>query len=120
MSEYPEIPQESWPVAAPSPEATNGASPQSPHLTDELLAGWAANELADDERGAVQRHLDTCAYCQSALAETQRIRALARASATSAGAPVASASLVEHVLARLPDQSQPARDITAHATDSTP
>ena len=84
------------------PETTNGATP---HLTDELLAAWAADELAGDERGAIQRHLDTCAYCQSALAETQRIRALARASATSAGAPVASASLVERVLARLLDAS---------------
>ena len=87
------------------PETTNGASPQSPHLTDELLAAWAADELAGDARGAVQRHLDTCAYCQSALAETQRIRTLARASANSAGAPMASASVVEHVLARLADAS---------------
>ena len=82
------------------PETTNGASP---HLTNELLAAWAADELADDERGAVQRHLDTCAYCQSTLAETLRIRTLARASANRVGAPVASASLVERVLARLPD-----------------
>ncbi len=102
MSEYPEIPQESWPVAAPSPEATNGAAP---HLTDELLAAWAANELADDERGAVQRHLESCADRQNALAETQRIRTLARASANRVGAPVASASLMERVLARLPDAS---------------
>jgi hypothetical protein len=87
------------------PETTNGASPQSPHLTDELLAAWAADELAGDARGAVQRHLESCAYCQSALAETQRIRTLARASANSAGAPMASASVVEHVLARLPDAS---------------
>ena len=82
MREYPEIPQESWPVAAPSSEATNGAAP---HLTDELLAAWAADELTGDERGAVQRHLESCAYCQSALAETQRIRALARASANRVG-----------------------------------
>ena len=84
------------------PEATNGASP---HLTDELLAAWAADELAGDERGAVQRHLDTCAYCPTALAETRRIRTLARASANRVGAPVASASVVERVLARLPDAS---------------
>jgi hypothetical protein len=94
------MPNTRWPDVSTAPTSSNGASP---HLSDEQLAAWMANELGSDEYHAIRRHLEGCGYCRRALAEAQRIRALALA----AGAmlPVATPSVAERVLARLPDRS---------------
>jgi hypothetical protein len=101
MSNYHEMPNMRWPGASAVPTSSNGASP---HLSDELLAAWTADELADDERSKIQRHLESCAYCQRALAETQRIRALVGAAAGGTQ-PVALPSVADRMLERLPDRS---------------
>src|SRR5690348_16409451 len=101
MSNNPEMSNAQWPDASAAPTSNNGASP---HLSDELLAAWTSDELADDERSMIERHLEACAYCQRALAETQRIRALVEAAA-SATLPIVAPSIADRVLARLPDRS---------------
>lgn len=100
MSESQETPIEHWPVAAPIPAATNGVGP---HLGDELLAAWTADELAGDERATVERHLAACGYCQNAVEQTQRIRGLMRSSARSASPSGAATSITDTVLAQLED-----------------
>lgn len=86
------------------PETPNTSRAEAaPHLSDELLAAWMANELGYDEYRAVQHHLESCAYCQRALAETRRIRSLAMAAGSTL--PTATPSVAERVLARLPDHS---------------
>lgn len=100
MSDYPEKPNTRWPESAPIPEASNGASP---HLSDELLAAWTANELAGDEYNAVQRHLESCAQCRRATADVQHIQALVMEA--NYMQPAAPSSLVDSVLAQLPDRS---------------
>lgn len=91
MSEHPEI-----------------LTAQAPHLSDEQLAAWAADEFARDERDLMRRHLESCEVCQGALAETQRIRALARAARSKpdqgSGADI---SVVQRVLAQLNDAGTP-------------
>jgi hypothetical protein len=127
MSDYPEMPNNRWPDASSIPRLTYGASP---HLDDELLAAWTANELPVNLRQAVQRHLESCHYCQRALAETQHIRSLmiAAGSISRAAAPAVVPSVVGRVLARLSDHSldetvplhvagNPAGGSAAHARD---
>ena len=88
MSEHPEI-----------------VTAQAPHLSDEQLAAWVADELASDERGTAMRHLTSCDVCRSALAETQRIQRLVRATGRGVGhAGHADVSVVERVLARLGEE----------------
>lgn len=101
MSNYPEMPNTRWPDASALPQASNGGSP---HLSDELLAAWMANEFGNDEYRAVRRHLESCGYCRRALAEAQRIRALVMATGGDAR-HMATPSVAERVLARLPDRS---------------
>lgn len=100
MSYDSETPNMRWPDASAPPAASNGATP---HLSDELLAAWMANELGSDEYRAVRRHLEACASCRRVLAETQRIRALAMAAGNML--PAATPSVAERVLAQLPDRS---------------
>lgn len=100
MNESQETPIEQWPVAAPIPAATNGVGP---HLGDELLAAWTADELAGDVRATVERHLAACSYCRNAVEQTQRIRGLMRASARGVTQPGAATSIADVVLARLED-----------------
>jgi hypothetical protein len=99
MSNYPEMPNGRWPDASPVP-TSNGASP---HLSDEQLAAWIADELGHDEYRAIRRHLEACGYCRRALAEAQRIRSLALAAGSIL--PKATPSVTERVLARLTDRS---------------
>ncbi|HEX5441863.1 MAG TPA: zf-HC2 domain-containing protein [Ktedonobacterales bacterium] len=100
MSNDPEMPNMQWPDASAAPPSNNGVSP---HLSNEQLAAWMANELGNDEYRAVRRHLEACGYCQRALAETRRIRALVMAAGSML--PVATPSVAERVLVRLPDRS---------------
>ena len=79
---------------------------QAPHLSDEQLAAWTADELTSDERAAAQRHLAACETCRGALSETQRIAALLSAVANGAShtSPPddADSPVIERVLAQLP------------------
>ena len=88
------------------------ATALSPHLSDEQLAAWTADELASDERASVQPHLATCETCQSALSETQRIAALLSATANGASLPGPTddvgSPVIERVLAQLPAERTPA------------
>jgi hypothetical protein len=103
MNNYPELPNTRWPDASAVPNSSNGATP---HVSDELLAAWMANELGNDEYHAIRRHLEACGYCRRALAETQRIRALVMAAGSML--PLVAPSVAERVLARLPDTRTPA------------
>lgn len=115
MSEHPETPRQQWPAVSSSPLAANSASP---HLSDEVLAAWTANEVANDEQETVRAHLVSCGYCQNALAQTQRIRALMRAAAISPEA-LQPAALADRILARLPDQPPVNGETASDASPST-
>lgn len=111
MNEHSNSPIERWPAERLSPEYAMSASS---HLSDELLAAHTAGELADDERAMVRHHLESCAYCTSALEHTQSIRAFVRAAAVDTTHTTASVSVVAQVLARLPEYSR------IDVADSTP
>ncbi len=100
MSNDSEMPNTRWPDASAVPNSSNGVSP---HLNDELLAAWIANEVGNDQYHAVRRHLESCGYCQRALVEAQRIRALVMAAGSMP--PKATPSVAERVVARLQDHS---------------
>lgn len=103
MNEHPERPMmrlERMPAASPAAISGNGASP---HLSDEQLAAWMGDELSEDGWRAVRHHLSSCRYCQEALAQAQHIQALTRAANKSVAHLRAGGSLVDAVLARLPE-----------------
>lgn len=85
------IPPPEPPRGAGRPERTPGQDgPGTPcEGVAPLLSGYAADELSDPERTAVNRHLCSCPRCASEVAEYREVLALAHSLAPLAPPPAA-------------------------------